>query len=65
MADLMLALADGYGVRVLFGDMDVAARAARDLGGDGATTSACPTRRLRPLTPQIRRTRFFPELRFK
>ena len=36
IADRVLALADGYGVRVLIGDLAGRARAPRDLGCAGA-----------------------------
>ena len=39
IADRLLALADGYGVRVLFGDMEVA-RARREIWDAVATSSA-------------------------
>ena len=53
IADRVLALADGYGVRVLFGDLEVEQARRGDLGGARAPTSGCPSSRPRPLTRRI------------
>ena len=51
MADLILALADGYGVRVLFGDMDVA-HARREIWTAIARDLGLPNQAPPPLDPE-------------
>ena len=51
MADLILALADGYGVRVLFGDMDVA-NARREIWTAIARDLGLPNQAPPPLDPE-------------
>ncbi len=50
MSDLILALADGYGVRVLFGDMDVA-QARREIWAAIAQDLGLPNQAPPPLDP--------------
>jgi hypothetical protein len=50
MSDLILALADGYGVRVLFGDMEVA-QARREIWAAIAQDLGLPNEAPPPLDP--------------
>ena len=59
----MLALADGYGVRVLFGDLEVE-DARREIWIALGDELGLPPKRLRPLTRPTRRNRF-PESTFR
>jgi AcrR family transcriptional regulator len=55
IADRLLALADGYGVRVLFGDMDVehARREIWDAVSDELSLPELPRRPLDPANPRV------------